>query len=219
LPYASHNRLGAIKQHRIGRLKFFNKVMERFSFERLRLKIKLRWRAVTLKVTGNVSKLNCSNEGAFSMRCVFLALLFFLAAAAPARAFFDFFGPSVESVTAQGGLITLDVAGLKRGDARHYHFQDGGAKVRFFVARDQQGAIRAALDACEVCHEAGKGYRLERGFMLCLNCGRNFALSRIGVIVGGCNPHPLKFAWDNESVTLAAEELRAGAKYFPENGR
>jgi uncharacterized membrane protein len=153
------------------------------------------------------------------MRSLFLTLVFLLAAAVPAQGFFDFFGPSAESVTAEGGLITLDVSGLKRGDVRHYRFRDGGAEVRFFVARDPQGTVRAALDACEVCHDAGKGYRLERGAMLCLNCGRVFALSRIGVIVGGCNPHPLKFVSDKESVTLAAAELLAGAKYFPENRR
>ncbi|MDR1242283.1 MAG: DUF2318 domain-containing protein [Deltaproteobacteria bacterium] len=153
------------------------------------------------------------------MRFVFLTLVFLLAAAAPAQGFFDFFGPSAESATAEDGLITLDVAGLKRGDARHYRFRDGGAEVRFFVVRDAQGTVRVALDACEVCHDAGKGYRLERGAMLCLNCGRVFALSRIGVIVGGCNPHPLKFASDKESVILTAAELLAGAKYFPENRR
>jgi uncharacterized membrane protein len=146
-------------------------------------------------------------------------LLAFLAAAAPAQAFFDFFGPSVESVTAEGGLVTLDVSGLERGQARHYRFPEGGAELRFFVVRDLQGTLRVALDACEVCHDAGKGYRLERGAMLCLNCGRSFALSRVGVLVGGCNPHPLAFTSDGRSVTLTAGELRAGTRYFPENRR
>jgi uncharacterized membrane protein len=86
------------------------------------------------------------------------------------------------------------------------------------VVRDGKGTVRAALDACEVCWREGKGYVLKNGAMLCVNCGRSFPMNRIGLVAGGCNPHPVRFKVENDSVHIAAQELlREGTRYFPEN--
>ncbi len=145
-----------------------------------------------------------------------LSIAFLLAFAVPAQAFLGLFG-STETVAAKDGLVTLDVSKLANGDARHYLFREGKTQIRFFVARDAQGVVRAALDACEVCWKENKGYKLESGAMLCVNCGRKFALNRIGEARGGCNPHPIAFTCTDGTFSVAASELLAGAKFYPEN--
>ncbi|MDR1945827.1 MAG: DUF2318 domain-containing protein [Desulfovibrio sp.] len=150
------------------------------------------------------------------MRGILPIALLFMLCASPAEAFPRIFeGP--EKVTASDGRITLDVAGLKNASAKHYLYRADGTSVRFFLVRDKQGDVRAAADACEVCREAGKGYELKDGTMLCLNCGRRFPLNRIGILVGGCNPHPLRFAEEGNSIVLTVEEVLSAAEYFPEN--
>lgn len=146
-------------------------------------------------------------------------LLLTLSGAAPAQAaFFGLFGDSgVEEARAQDGQVTLDVSKLAGAEARHYRYTEGGVSIRFFLARDKMGSVRAALDACEVCWREGKGYVLKNGAMLCRNCGRVFALERVGLSAGGCNPHPLEFRLDGASVRIETQELLAGAKYFPGN--
>jgi uncharacterized membrane protein len=57
--------------------------------------------------------------------------------------------------------------------------------------RSKDGVIRAAVDACDVCYRAGKGYVKDGGVMVCENCGMRFPLARINVVKGGCNPAPL----------------------------
>ncbi|MDR3362597.1 MAG: DUF2318 domain-containing protein [Desulfovibrio sp.] len=134
---------------------------------------------------------------------------------------FPFFnsGKSVKQVTAADGVIYIDAAAVKPSLAAHFRYAAEGKKVDFFIVRDGQGAVRVALDACEVCWREGKGYVLNKGAMQCLNCGRQFALNRIGVIVGGCNPHPVKFSLNGETVSIAASELLSGSNYFPGNAR
>ncbi len=150
---------------------------------------------------------------------LFIGMLL-LVGAAPAYAFLGgLFGGSVEQVTARDGQIVLDMKSLEKGASRHYSYQEGDAKIRFFLVRDREGTLRAAFDACEVCRKEGKGYQFENGVMVCVNCGRTFALDRIGVAGGGCNPHPLAVTIEGDTVHVAVKDLLDGAGYFPENER
>lgn len=137
----------------------------------------------------------------------------------PAHAAFFGIGDSRENVTAKEGKITITVSTLETLQSRRYCYREGGKEITFFIVRDGQGTIRAALDACEVCWQAGKGYQLTDDGMVCVNCGRKFALNRIGIVKGGCNPHPFRFWTDNATVEIETQELILGAEYFPENRR
>jgi uncharacterized membrane protein len=140
--------------------------------------------------------------------------------AAPAQAaFFGLFDNTVENVAAKDGVIIVDVSGLPKAEARHYSYKEDGKVVRFFVVRDEEGVVRAALDACESCWRAGRGYKLTEGIVLCVSCGQRFALSRIGLAAGGCNPHPFQYKVENESLVIEARELMLEARYFPENNK
>ena len=152
------------------------------------------------------------------MRLVSLIIgLVIIVFASQAAAFWGLFGNSAKDVAAVDGNIVIDVSALPQDGARFYRHRVDGLVIKFFVVRDGEGAIRAALDACEVCWKAGKGYELADGAMRCVNCGRRFPLARIGIVSGGCNPHPFRFKTEGDSVIIEARELMLGADYFPEN--
>lgn len=130
---------------------------------------------------------------------------------------FSLFGSAHETVQAKDGGVTVSAAKLGNGQAAYYQYKQDGVVIRFFLVRDNQGVVRAALDACEACWRAGKGYALQEGAMLCRNCGMRFALNRIGQVRGGCNPHPFTFAQNGNDVQVPVATLLAGARYFPEN--
>jgi uncharacterized membrane protein len=141
-----------------------------------------------------------------------------LMAAAPAWAFLGF-GSSEQKAVAKDGLVTLDTAKLSAGEVAYYRYREDATQIRFFVLKDHQGTVRAALNACDVCWKEGKGYVLRDGNMLCVNCGMKFALNRIGLVKGGCNPHPIAFSLDGATLTVAVDELLSGARFFPENNK
>ena len=153
------------------------------------------------------------------MRLVSLILMLgtiFFAAQANAA----FFGKGVEDVTAKDGKIIIDASKLNTAQAWHYRYREGGKVVKFFIVRDKQGTLRTAIDACEQCWRAGKGYKMtDDGFMLCVNCGMKFALNRIGAVAGGCNPHPFQYTVEGNSIVIVTQELMQGIGYFPENVR
>lgn len=113
------------------------------------------------------------------------------------------------------GEVQLDAAQFADGRARFFRYRTAsGREVRFFVLKSSDGVIRAALDTCEVCYRARKGYRQEGDAMICNNCGKVFPSAAINVSQGGCNPVPLERAVDGEHVRLAAAALEAGLVYF-----
>ncbi len=90
-----------------------------------------------------------------------------------------------------------------------------GKPVRFFVVRAEDNTYRAALDACEVCFHANKGYEQKGSEMLCRNCGRTFAISDIGPHNGdGCNPIALRQTVEGDALVIKTSELEKGTSYF-----
>ena len=75
------------------------------------------------------------------------------------------------------------------GTAKFFDYKLADNKpVRFFVMKSSDGVYRAALDACDTCYHAKKGYHQEGDDMICNNCGLHFHSSQINEVHGGCNP-------------------------------
>jgi uncharacterized membrane protein len=117
-------------------------------------------------------------------------------------------------VTAEQGRIVIPVAQVSDGKAHFFSYRTGAGTVDFFVLRSRDGVIRAALDTCDVCYEARKGYRQEGDAMVCNNCDQKFDSVQINEVKGGCNPAPLGRRVEGERIVIAAAELEQGAKYF-----
>ena len=86
--------------------------------------------------------------------------------------------------------------------------------MRYFLVKAPDGSIRAALDACEVCAPEKKGFKQVGQAMVCVNCGKQFPLGRIGLTSGGCNPHPLKATVQGDQVLVDRAELTEGVRFF-----
>lgn len=122
---------------------------------------------------------------------------------------------SATTVTFPPGDVRLDAAQFSDGQVRFYRYQmASGKEIRFFVIRSSDGVIRAALDTCDVCYRARKGYRQVGDAMVCNNCGKAFSSAAIDVVQGGCNPVPLERTVDGTKILLTAAALETGVAYF-----
>lgn len=87
-------------------------------------------------------------------------------------------------------------------------------KVRFFVVKSADGVYRAALDACDVCYHAQKGYSQDGADMVCNNCGMRFHTSLINEVSGGCNPIGLTRVIQDNQLIIKTAELSNGGRFF-----
>ncbi|HEX7312808.1 MAG TPA: DUF2318 domain-containing protein [Pyrinomonadaceae bacterium] len=115
---------------------------------------------------------------------------------------------------AAGEGVSVPLSELS-GKARFYEYKAASGKtVRFFAMRSSDGVYRAALDACDVCFHAKKGYSQEGEEMVCNNCGMHFPSAKINEVKGGCNPVGLERKVEGDRLNVSAKELEAGASYF-----
>jgi uncharacterized membrane protein len=121
--------------------------------------------------------------------------------------------PAVQ-VKQEKGEVRVPLADLDDRTPHFYVYQADGKDIRFFLLRDVDGGVRAALDACHNCFRAKRGYRQEGNTVICNNCGMSFKYENIGIVTGGCNPIPITKKMAGQFVVLKAKDLEAGAKFF-----
>ncbi|MDO9514725.1 MAG: DUF2318 domain-containing protein [Syntrophales bacterium] len=138
-------------------------------------------------------------------------VLSFLLAFAPAS--FSF-GGKAKTLTPLKGSIEIPVSEVSDGVARFYSVQaDDGIVVSFFVVKSQDNVIRAAINACDVCYRAGKGYKQKGDYMVCQNCGQRFPMDKINVLSGGCNPAPLARQITGDRVVISMKDINENSWY------
>lgn len=146
------------------------------------------------------------------MPALMLVFVLTIGVAGNAHALFGF--GKYTTVEAQDGVVTIPVADVDDGKAHHFVFKKGNNEVKFFLLKSNDGVIRAAFDACDVCFREKKGYDQDGEFMICNNCGMRFHSSRINEVKGGCNPSPLKRTYDDTTVTIKVRDIMSGRGYF-----
>ncbi|MGE4266376.1 MAG: Fe-S-containing protein [Deferribacterales bacterium] len=119
-----------------------------------------------------------------------------------------------KELKAQNGLITISESEVSDTQAHYYYTVVDGKEIKFFLVRAEDGIVRAAFDACDVCYPEKKGYRQEGSVMVCNNCGQKFDTSRINEVKGGCNPSPLNRGLDGKQITIKVDDIRSGGMYF-----
>jgi len=101
------------------------------------------------------------------------------------------------------------------GTAKFFDYKLSDNKpIRFFVIKSSDGVYRAALDACDTCYHAKKGYHQEGDDMICNNCGLHFHSSQINEVHGGCNPVGLPRTIEGSQLVIKASELESRGSYF-----
>lgn len=146
------------------------------------------------------------------MAAVMIALVLTVGMCGTSHALFGF-GKFTE-VKAEKNVVTIPVADVDDGKAHYYVFKKDGFEVKFFLLKSNDGVIRAAFDACDVCFREKKGYDQDGDFMVCNNCGMKFHSSRINEVKGGCNPSPLERTFDDKNVTIKVRDIMSGRGYF-----
>ncbi len=144
-----------------------------------------------------------------------VAAIIFVAVAAGAFLFMGPSAPAMSYVKADAGKVVIPLAEVSDGQAHYYKYKAGDQDVNFFLLKSRDGAVRAALDACDVCYKSLKGYRQEGDYMVCNNCNMKFESHMINVVKGGCNPAPLTRSVNNGQIVLNERELLDGRRYFP----
>ena len=124
-----------------------------------------------------------SNRGRKKMVAVAIAgVLVFVAAEVFAGPLDGLFRKTpAESAKAAGVVETPDavkipLASLGSGKALFLVSDANGRRVRYFALKSPEGRYRAALDACDVCFRANRGYSQNGDQMVCNNCGMKFPL-------------------------------------------
>lgn len=114
----------------------------------------------------------------------------------------------------KNGVLQIPLEDINDGKAHYFQIKaDDGVMVTFFTLKSKDGVIRAAIDACDVCYKAGKGYIQDGDFMVCENCGQRFASNRINVVKGGCNPAPLDRMVQSDKLVIQMKDINANSWY------
>jgi hypothetical protein len=120
----------------------------------------------------------------------------------------------VGDLPVRDGAVRLAASTFDDGQARWYTYPNDGVDIQFFVLKSDDGVIRAAFNACDVCFLAKKGYQQEGDEMVCNNCGQRFPSALVNEVRGGCNPSPLERMIEGGEVVIQVDDILAGAHYF-----
>ncbi|HKQ05615.1 MAG TPA: DUF2318 domain-containing protein [Blastocatellia bacterium] len=124
-------------------------------------------------------------------------------------------GQNASQSAAGIGDIKIPLADLVGGKAKFFDYAlSNKTPVRFFALKSADGTYRAAMDACEVCFHAKKGYHQEGDDMVCNNCGKHFPTALVGEVNGGCHPIGLQRAVEGDQLVIKASELESRGEYF-----
>ena len=119
------------------------------------------------------------------------------------------------SGSGSGHDIRIALADVGDGHAKFFDYRTADNKqLRFFVMKSSDGVLRAALDACDTCYHAKKGYHQEGDNMICNNCGLKFPSAMINEAKGGCNPIGLPRTIEGDQMVIKAGDLDSRSNFF-----
>ena len=147
-------------------------------------------------------------------RMICLTAVFFSVVLVSQAFAFSWFKGNRKDLKPVDGELSVALKEINDGKAHYFHVKaDDGTTVRFFALKSRDGVFRAAVDACDVCYRSGKGYEQKGDFMVCMNCGQQFASSKINVLKGGCNPAPLTRRIQGDHLVISMEEINRNSWY------
>lgn len=115
------------------------------------------------------------------------------------------------NVAAIDGLVKIPAASLADHKLHVYSVETRDGSVRLIALLDDTDTVRAALDACSIC--GAKGYYQDGRNVICKNCGAAIVVRSIGA-TGGCNPIPVQFVVENNTLTIPEGGLLPSTRIF-----
>jgi uncharacterized membrane protein len=120
------------------------------------------------------------------------------------------------AVTADAnGELGISTAPIHPGHAQLYCYtDDAGKKLRFILARGDDGKVRSAFDACRQCFTFHRGYRIANGELICRVCGNHYPLDHMTEGKASCVPVALSHEDNAGIVHIKAADLKSGSALF-----
>jgi len=118
-----------------------------------------------------------------------------------------------------GGVIIQDLDAVKiplseiPNKASFYEYEG----IEYFTVKTNDGTIKTAFDACDVCYNAGRGYSQEGNDMVCNNCGNHYPINGLGtrnLRGGGCWPGYLPSKIQGDYLVIKKSDLEEGRYRF-----
>jgi uncharacterized membrane protein len=113
------------------------------------------------------------------------------------------------------GDVAINAFALRPGKAHLFCYTDAaGEKLRFVLARGDDGKVRSVFDACRQCFAFHKGYRIVGGELICRVCGNHYPIDRMTEGKASCVPVSLAHQDDSGVVHIKTVDLKAGRGFF-----
>jgi uncharacterized protein YbaR (Trm112 family) len=112
-------------------------------------------------------------------------------------------------------MLTVSMARLESGEARLFCYRDrSGERLRFLLARGNDGKVRAVFDACRQCYKFHQGYDVAHGMLICRLCGNRYPIDHMMKGEASCVPVSLPHHEDASHVHVKVSDLKLGASLF-----
>lgn len=121
-----------------------------------------------------------------------------------------------DTVSAQisDGVLVVDAGELSE-DVSFVDYDSNGTRMQLMLVKDEDGTVRGAFNTCQVCNGSPYAYFVQSGdYVICQNCKNSFPLSAIGIENSGCNPIPMEFTQDGDSIQIDTDYLDSYASLF-----
>jgi len=113
--------------------------------------------------------------------------------------------------------LVIPLSGVS-AKATFYPVVVNGMQMEVLAVEAPDGTVRTAFNTCQVCYDSGRGYYAQEGDeLVCQNCGNRFAMDRVEVEQGGCNPWPIFAEYKtvtDASITIPYELLESAQVIF-----
>ena len=111
--------------------------------------------------------------------------------------------------------INIPLAQLARGAVSFFCYHDNaGDRLRFILARDEDGKVHAALDACRQCYTNHQGYTTSDGQLVCRFCGNRYNLRSMEKGQASCVPVSLPNRQHDGMIEVRVSDLKQGRALF-----
>jgi FTR1 family protein len=112
--------------------------------------------------------------------------------------------PAATALVAQGEQVRIPLSELTDANLHFFSAEVNDTVIRFLVVHKNNGDYGTALDACQICGNAG--YRQEGQNIICLNCAAAMNIPSIGER-GGCNPIGVKSRVEGGELVVSLSAL------------
>lgn len=113
------------------------------------------------------------------------------------------------------GTLSIQTSDLRAGEVRFFTYRsDPASVIRFLLARDSEGHLHGALDACQRCYTYRNGFRSSGGYLICRVCGNRYKMDKLTTGIASCVPVTLKYQSTGKTVQIHTDDLKGASGFF-----